>query len=86
MREGPGHEAFTCPGCRRKASEVLDSRGSRNMVRRRRVCKNSKCRKRFTTYEITDEVYQRTMVRDRAFRKWMVDLVKLVKMVGLEKS
>jgi transcriptional repressor NrdR len=45
-----------CPFCGHRQDRVVDSRESRegDVVRRRRQC--LKCRRRFTTYERTDEV------------------------------
>lgn len=50
-----------CPACG-KQTGILDSRGApNNQVRRRRYCRDKKCKHRFTTYELipdtkTDEV------------------------------
>lgn len=47
---------MNCPFCGHRQDRVVDSRESRegDVVRRRRQC--LKCRRRFTTYERTDEV------------------------------
>jgi transcriptional regulator NrdR family protein len=47
-----------CPKCGR-ATEVIESRGTerKSTIRRRRKCLNSRCRKRFTTYEVPQSLY-----------------------------
>ncbi len=40
-----------CPYCSHTKSKVTDKRSSPSGIRRRRECLNSKCKKRFTTYE-----------------------------------
>ena len=81
LKAATGDEAFTCPECKQVAgTKVIDSRGvpSKDAIRRRRQCLNHKCRKRFSTYEVTESIYEKTIVRDRAFTKWMSGLMKLV--------
>ncbi len=45
---------LACPACgKRVKSRVIDSRGARDDIRRRREC--TSCKHRFTTYERVDE-------------------------------
>jgi transcriptional repressor NrdR len=54
----------TCPFCSHKQDRVIDSRESKegDLIRRRREC--LKCRRRFTTYERSDEVPYMVVKRD----------------------
>jgi transcriptional regulator NrdR family protein len=38
-----------CPHCHRAGSDVVDTRATKDAVRRRRICRH--CQERFTTYE-----------------------------------
>jgi transcriptional repressor NrdR len=55
---------MTCPFCSHKQDRVIDSRESKegDLIRRRREC--LKCRRRFTTYERSDEVPYMVVKRD----------------------
>src|ERR1700752_2250406 len=55
---------MTCPFCSHKQDRVIDSRESKegDLIRRRREC--LKCRRRFTTYERSDEVPYMVAKRD----------------------
>lgn len=55
---------MTCPFCSHKEDRVIDSRESKegDLIRRRREC--LKCRRRFTTYERSDEVPYMVVKRD----------------------
>jgi transcriptional repressor NrdR len=55
---------MTCPFCSHKQDRVIDSRESKegDLIRRRREC--LKCRRRFTTYERSDEVPYMVIKRD----------------------
>lgn len=48
-----------CPYCSSIKFKVTDKRDSPEGIRRRRECLNSKCKKRFTTYEVVEkeEIY-----------------------------
>jgi transcriptional regulator NrdR family protein len=52
--EDDGPANFTCPACGGQRTRVIDSRPllRREGIWRRRECRNAKCRKRFTTYEL----------------------------------
>lgn len=51
-----------CPYCSNKDHKVLDSRSSKNSIRRRREC--TKCNRRFTTYEYVETVPLTVIKRD----------------------
>ncbi|HLH42035.1 MAG TPA: transcriptional regulator NrdR [Bryobacteraceae bacterium] len=55
---------MTCPFCSHKQDRVIDSRESKegDLIRRRREC--LKCRRRFTTYERSDEIPYMVVKRD----------------------
>ncbi|HEY7334934.1 MAG TPA: transcriptional regulator NrdR [Bryobacteraceae bacterium] len=55
---------MTCPFCAHKHDRVIDSRESKegDLIRRRREC--LKCRRRFTTYERSDEIPYMAVKRD----------------------
>jgi transcriptional repressor NrdR len=55
---------MTCPFCGHQHDRVIDSRESKegDVIRRRREC--LKCRRRFTTYERSDEIPYMVIKRD----------------------
>jgi transcriptional repressor NrdR len=55
-----------CPYCGHLGDKVVDSRESRegDVIRRRRQCLNSECRKRFTSYERIDEIPYMVVKKD----------------------
>jgi transcriptional repressor NrdR len=55
---------MTCPFCGHRQDRVIDSRESKegDLIRRRREC--LKCRRRFTTYERSDEIPYMVVKRD----------------------
>jgi transcriptional repressor NrdR len=54
-----------CPFCRHGETKVIDSRASEQFViRRRRECLNSKCGRRFTTYEKIEETPVKVVKKD----------------------
>lgn len=60
-RERVYHE-LVCPTCG-ESTKVIDSRGSRGAIRRRRECLNETCKYRFTTYEaISEQLSSRTLI------------------------
>jgi len=54
----------TCPFCGHREDRVIDSRESKegDVIRRRREC--TKCERRFTTYERSDEIPYMVIKRD----------------------
>lgn len=56
-----------CPYCGFKDTVVIESRPEADVIRRRRECKNPICLKRFTTYEVQGERYERLLAFERAF-------------------
>lgn len=51
--------AMICPECGRTKTRVIDSRVvGVSTTRRRRECRNRKCKARWTTYEITSEAFE----------------------------
>lgn len=87
-----------CPYCGYTKSKVTDKRSSSSGIRRRRECLNSKCKKRFTTYERAEksdlyvikkdgrrEKFQREKLEagiQRAFEKRPVSKEKIDKMIN----
>lgn len=70
-----------CPFCKHKDSKVVDSRSSGNSgIRRRRVC--LKCRRRFTSYEYSEQI--RMMVVKKDGRREFFDREKILN--GLMKA
>ncbi len=55
-----------CPYCGHLGDKVVDSRESRegDVIRRRRQCLNTACRKRFTSYERIDEIPYMVVKKD----------------------
>jgi transcriptional repressor NrdR len=55
-----------CPYCGHLGDKVVDSRESRegDVIRRRRQCLNTECRKRFTSYERIDEIPYMVVKKD----------------------
>src|SRR5579864_3564583 len=55
---------MTCPFCGHRQDRVIDSRESKegDVIRRRREC--TKCERRFTTYERSDEIPYMVIKRD----------------------
>ena len=55
---------MTCPFCGHKQDRVIDSRESKegDVIRRRRECEG--CRRRFTTYERSDEIPYMVVKKD----------------------
>ena len=55
---------MTCPFCGHREDRVIDSRESKegDVIRRRREC--TKCERRFTTYERSDEIPYMVIKRD----------------------
>lgn len=55
---------MTCPFCGHREDKVIDSRESKegDVIRRRREC--TKCARRFTTYERSDEIPYMVVKRD----------------------
>lgn len=55
--------SLRCPKCKSQETGVKDSRPINNnsMIRRRRRCR--KCQHRWNTYEVPDDVFQRTVKR-----------------------
>lgn len=81
------HEGFKiiCPKCGAARTCVIDSRADSNglHVRRRRKC--LKCRKRFTTYEVSVDEYEQSVIQARAVKDFLDSLTVLVKKIGLDK-
>lgn len=63
---------MTCDGCGHD-SRVIDSRDSGAIVRRRRECLSPACKVRFTTYEVSAEIYSTTQFSAATVKK-LVDL------------
>ncbi len=56
---------FACPACHcARGSDVVDSRATKEFIRRRRICRG--CRARFTTYELAIDPFVFEQQRDRA--------------------
>ena len=53
-----------CPYCSHKETKVTDKRTSYEGIRRRRECLNSKCEKRFTTYEKIEQIERYVVKKD----------------------
>lgn len=54
-----------CPFCQHGETKVIDSRASENFViRRRRVCLDPSCGRRFTTYEKIEEAPLKVIKKD----------------------
>jgi transcriptional repressor NrdR len=55
-----------CPYCGHVGDKVVDSRESKegDVIRRRRQCLNTGCRKRFTSYERIDEIPYMVVKKD----------------------
>lgn len=86
-----------CPYCSHTKSKVTDKRASPNGIRRRRECLNSRCGKRFTTYEVVEKSELYVIKKDgrrerfelskmdagvqRAFEKRPVSKEKIHKMI-----
>lgn len=59
-----------CPRCKSESS-VIDSRESRETVRRRRQCLNKNCQHRWTTWEVEDRTMRATKrARDAFIAEW----------------
>ena len=56
-----------CPECGSSDTHIVDTRSIREAVRRRRQCRD--CRQRWTTYEITAEVFERLSRRAQAYQR-----------------
>jgi transcriptional regulator NrdR family protein len=44
-----------CPNCGKTEGDCIDSRLTKRGRRRRRVCRNKKCKHRWTTFELDTE-------------------------------
>lgn len=63
-----------CPECGYEDSKVIDSRPTENKIRRRREC--LKCKARFTTYEIIENIPLMVIKRDNSIEPF--DRQKLI--------
>ena len=50
---------YICPSCRCSNFRVIDSRPYESVIKRRRLCKS--CGYKFNTYEIDEELYNKTL-------------------------
>jgi transcriptional regulator NrdR family protein len=75
---------FICPECGGNVSHVIDSRASleKGAIRRRRQCDNSKCKKHFGTWEISDDVFYKSIERAKAFEEWIEATAKMFEKVS----
>jgi transcriptional repressor NrdR len=72
-----------CPFCRRSETKVVDSRTSEQFViRRRRECLDTKCGRRFTTYEKIEESPLRVIKKDGSRVPFDREKIR----IGLEKA
>lgn len=88
---------MNCPYCAHTKSRVTNKRASPEGIRRRRECLSSRCKKRFTTYEVIDksdlyvikkdgrrerfDIKKLEMGIQRAFEKRPVSKEKIDKMI-----
>lgn len=79
LDEREGH--IPCPSCGSTLTMVKDSRGSRMgsgipAIRRRRMC--PACSQRFTTFEVEQELLERTMRVHGAKAQWALRIVDMI--------
>lgn len=63
-----------CPVCNSTRSNVLDSRKREEHIHRSRECKD--CGGRFSTYEITDEMYFEFKTNMNDFKEELTEFIK----------